>query len=136
MYMLLAWKVSEDILCLSAVLLLSSATCWRISIWLLFFLMDRLWQHVKPLFHLNWNPKDQMDLWKKERIHLLAHRVHMEQNVLFLSQISKLMFCLKELDVPAHLTVLVRHKKANTEYQEIIQTSSMSSQVWRRCEKK
>lgn len=55
--------------------------------------------------------------------------VHLDQNELFLSQISILIFCLKGLDIPLHLSVLAHHEKVSTEYQEIIQTSSMSSQV-------
>lgn len=65
----------------------------------------------------------------KGRIPLLAHMVHLEQNVLVLSQVSKLMFRLKGLNVPVHLTVLAHPEEASTEYQELTQTSKMSSQV-------
>lgn len=52
----------------------------------------------------------------KERIPLLARMVHLEENVLVLSQVSKLMLCLKGLYVPVHLTVLAHREKASTEY--------------------
>lgn len=69
---------------------------------------------------------------KKERITLIAHMVqcdHSAKNVLFLSQSSKWVFCLKGLNVPPHLVDLADHKDASVAYQKVTQTSNLSSQA-------
>lgn len=54
---------------------------------------------------------------------------HSAKNVLFLSQSSKWVFCLKGLNVPPHLVDLTEHKDASVAYQRLTQTSNLSSQA-------